>query len=243
MAVVYHTIALQQTPTQRYCRWSGELLDRHTRSSAKDTFRDQCFTEPLTQQPEQERLAQGCLSRRLSEDHTRQMTDCPPEPVGDSDNLWYTRDMPDAALIPRNQYHPIATKAMQKAALAAIEEHGTLVAAAKVLGIDPHTISRWCKKSDAYRDKVREAQAFSDHYHTLDAIKANFKDRALAGKEDGQSAIIGMFLAKKIDPTYRDNAVLAINAQGPVAVQLNFGASPQVTQAGAQADESNMVNP
>lgn len=142
----------------------------------------------------------------------------------------------DHALIPRNQYHPIATKAMQKAALAAIEEHGTLVAAARVLGIDPHTISRWCKKSDAYRDKVREAQAFSEEYHTLDKIKASFNERAIAGKEDGQSAIIGMFLAKKIDPRYRENAGVQINATGPVAVQLNFNASPQLTQADTHAE-------
>ena len=142
----------------------------------------------------------------------------------------------DQALIPRNQYHPIATKAMQKAALAAIEEHGTLVAAARVLGIDPHTISRWCKKSDAYAEKVKQAMAFSDTYHTLDAIKHNFKDRALAGKEDGQSAIIGMFLAKKIDPTYRENSGIQLNVQGPVAVQLNFNVSPQVIQADAQAE-------
>lgn len=135
----------------------------------------------------------------------------------------------DAAVaeLPRNQYHPIATRALQKAALAALEQHGTIVDAARAIGVDPHTISRWCK-SETYKAKVLAAQEFADRFHTLDQIKSNFKQRALAGKEDGQSAIIGMFLAKRIDPAYRDNAIVQVNAVGPSMIQMNFTApTPQ----------------
>ena len=144
----------------------------------------------------------------------------------------------DTSLIPRNRYHPIATKALQQAALTALEQHGTICDAARAIGVDPHTISRWCKKSEAYAAKVKQAMAFADTYHTLDAIRSNFKQRALAGKDDGQSAIIGMFLAKKIDPSYRDNAA-TVNVQvGPVAIQFNLQAVPQ---AEPQADTDNNV--
>ena len=138
--------------------------------------------------------------------------------------------------IPRNQYHPAVTKVLQKSALAAIEQHGTLVAAAKALNIDPHTISRWCKKNPEYARKVAEAKIHCDTYHIADEIKQSFRERAVAGKEDGSSAIIGMFLMKKIDPSYRENAVVNLTVAGPAAIQMNFGASKQIAQADTQAD-------
>lgn len=125
---------------------------------------------------------------------------------------------------------------MKKSALAAIEEHGTLVAAARSLGIDPHTISRWCKKDPEYAAKVAEAKAFSGKYHILDKIEQEFSSRALAGKDDPQSAVIGMFLAKKHDPSYRENAQLQVNVHGPVAIQFNLSQAPLEAKRFEQAD-------
>lgn len=74
----------------------------------------------------------------------------------------------------------------------------------------------------------------------LDNIESNFADRAVAGKEDGQSAIIGMFLAKRADPRYRDNAQVNVTANGPVAIQFNLSNTPteakQIDQADPEAE-------
>jgi hypothetical protein len=47
------------------------------------------------------------------------------------------------------------------------------------------------------------------------------------------------FRMKRLDPQYRDNAVVQVNAVGPVAIQLNFGASTQLTQAAEQAEDAS----
>lgn len=66
-------------------------------------------------------------------------------------------------------------------------------------------------------------------------IEDTFAERVKAGKDDPQSAVIGMFLAKKHDPSYRDNANVNVQLAGPVAIQFNLTNS---TPAQALSTES-----
>lgn len=116
----------------------------------------------------------------------------------------------------------------QKAFLAALEQTGTIVAASRMIGIDPHTPGRWLKKYPKFKELFDQAKLHAEQYILKDKIEANFHERALAGKEDGQSAIIGMFCLKKLDPSYRDNANVSVQLQGPVAVSFNI--TPQQSE-------------
>ena len=110
-------------------------------------------------------------------------------------------------------------RASQKAFLAALTQTGTIISACRLIGIDNHTVSRWLRKYPKFQDEFAQAKDHAEQYVVKDAIEDHFYRRALAGKEDGQSAIIGMFTLKKIDPRYKDsnNSVVL---HGPV--QINF---------------------
>ena len=122
-----------------------------------------------------------------------------------------------------------STRALQRATIAALRQTGTYKAAAELVGIDPHTITRWCHKFPEFRQLADEACDFADKYVVGDEIRHAFHKRAIAGKEDQQSAVIGMFLLKKADPRYRDNASVSVNLAGPVAIQFNL--TPQPSEA------------
>lgn len=128
---------------------------------------------------------------------------------------------PNTALRQNNQR---ATKAMQRAVLNALRQTGTYKAAAELVGIAPLTITRWCQKSPEFRQLADEACDWADKYVIADDIRSAFHARAVAGKEDAQSAVIGMFMLKKADPRYRDNATVNVTANGPVAIQFNLSA-------------------
>jgi transposase-like protein len=118
----------------------------------------------------------------------------------------------------------------QKTFLAALSQTGTIGAAAQLCGIDPHTPSRWIRKYPKFKEEFDTIKEHAERYVVADAIEAEFDRRALAGKEDGQSAIIGMFRLKRINPAYRDNAQMNVTVHGPVAIQFNL-----LTPAPAQA--------
>jgi hypothetical protein len=145
----------------------------------------------------------------------------------------------DTDVLPSQSLEHLAghIRTRQKSFLAALEHVGTYGKAAKLIGIEYHTVSRWIKKSSKFKQLAEDAKSHAQKTIILDSIEGNFYDRVMEGKTDGQSAIIGMFLAKRIDPAYRDNAIVNVQAHGPVAIQLNFGASPQLTKATEQAEE------
>ena len=129
-----------------------------------------------------------------------------------------------------------STRALQRATIAALRQVGTYKAAAELVGIDPHTITRWCHKSPEFRQLADEACDFADKYVIADDIRSSFHKRAIAGKEDQQSAVIGMFLLKKADPRYRDNANVSVNLAGPVAIQFNLTPQPSEAKQIEQAE-------
>ena len=120
----------------------------------------------------------------------------------------------------------------QKHFLAALSQCGTIIASCKAIGIDNHTVSRWLRKYPKFKEEFAAVKAHAEEYVIKDSIEHEFYSRALAGKEDGQSAIIGMFTLKKIDPRYRDNANVSVNLAGPVAIQFNLSPSEQPKQIG-----------
>ncbi len=144
-----------------------------------------------------------------------------------------------AVLLPSQSLEHLAghIKTRQKAFLAALEQLGTYGKAAKLTGIEYHTVSRWIRKYPKFKVLAEEAKTHAQKTIILDSIEGNFYDRVMEGKTDGQSAIIGMFLAKRIDPAYRDNAVVQVNASGPVAMQFNFATPLASTPQADQLDE------
>ena len=129
----------------------------------------------------------------------------------------------------------------QKSFLAALSQTGTIIAACRLIGIDNHTPGRWIRKYPKFKEEFDSVKEHAEQYLIKDQIEEQFYQRALAGKEDGQSAIIGMFTLKKIDPRYRDNAQVSVQLQGPVAIQFNVNLPSQqeakhLEQADSQAE-------
>ncbi len=131
----------------------------------------------------------------------------------------------------------INVKVRQRALLHALAQCGTYRAAARMVGIDNHTVSRWIKKYPKFKELAAQAKEHAEQYVVADAIEENFYQRAIAGKSDQQSAVIGMFTLKKINNSYRDNAVVQVNASGPVAMQFNFATPLASTPQADQLDE------
>jgi hypothetical protein len=148
----------------------------------------------------------------------------------------------DTALRPLSAYPPAIIKAKQKAFLAALEQCGTYGKAAQMIGMEAHTITRWVQKYPKFRELAEAAKEHAEKYVVLDQIESSFYDRAIAGKDDPQSAIIGMYISKKIQPKYRENAQLQVNVAGPVAIQFNLTPQPseakQIEQAETQEPSS-----
>lgn len=127
--------------------------------------------------------------------------------------------------IPTRGNNVYVTKTHQRAIVAALMQVGTYKAAASMIGIEPHSITRWCKKDPEFARLCDEAIDHYDKYVIGPELKAHIHQRAQAGKDDPQSAILAMFSLKKIDPRYRDNAANSLTISGPVAVQFNLSAS------------------
>ena len=142
---------------------------------------------------------------------------------------------PPALILPKREQSPATTKARQKAFLVALSQCGVYRTAAKHTGVEPHTISRWIKKFPQFKQLADEAKDYAEQYVIADSIEESFYERAVAGKGDQQSAIIGMFTLKKINTKYRENAQVNVSIAGPAAIQMNFGASKQIAQADTQA--------
>lgn len=135
----------------------------------------------------------------------------------------------------------LSVKVRQKAFLVALSQCATYSKACKMIGIDNHTVSRWIKKYPKFKELAAQAKAHAEQYVVLDRIEENFYERAVAGKADGSSALIGMFISKKINPQYRDNAVVSVTSHGPTAIQLNFGLVPSKQEETSSGSSSQLA--
>lgn len=123
------------------------------------------------------------------------------------------------------------TRALQRAVLSVVSKCGSYKQAAELVGISHVTIGRWCRKYPDFKEQLHAAKADYQEYVIGPQIEAVVHQRALAGKDDPQSAVLAMFALKKIDPSYRENNNLHINSSGPVSIQfgLDTGQTSQGT--------------
>lgn len=138
----------------------------------------------------------------------------------------------------RNQHPPAVTKAKQRIFLVTLRDTGSISTAIKAAHIDPSAPHYWALANAQFSKALQAAREFGEKV-LLDRYESSLDTTVLdhdTFDEVVRSQVLRMFRMKRLDPRYRDNAVLAINATGPVAMQLNFNASPQITQANTQAE-------
>lgn len=135
----------------------------------------------------------------------------------------------------RNQTLPTVTKANQAKFLALLSTTGEFRQSCKLLHIDYSTPYQWAVRSELFAKRLELARAAGEKV-LLDRYEEQIDQRVFVGQSDPQSAVLTMFRTKRLDPRYRDNAVVNVNAVGPVAIQFNLSASAQPTQAGEQAE-------
>lgn len=118
----------------------------------------------------------------------------------------------------RNQHPPSITKAKQRDFLTVlVHERGNIRRACLRLGIGETMPHEWASKSAEFAKRLEEAKALGEKA-LLDWYENKVDERADAGKEDPQSAVLTMFRMKKLDPRYRDNAQVNVIATGPLNI-------------------------
>lgn len=141
----------------------------------------------------------------------------------------------------RNQYPPAVTKAKQQRYLQILRETGSHAKSCQAAQIAPVSPFEWATKSALFAKEYEAAktqgeQVLLKRYESnLDAVLLPDEDMKLDDFARLQNS--RFFRMKRLDPAYRDNAVVQVNAAGPVAIQLNFGACTQSTQAPTQDEE------
>ena len=124
-----------------------------------------------------------------------------------------------------------AVSRTKKAAfLNALRETGDHQQACELAGIATCTPRQWARRSKEFAEEFRFAREQGDTV-LLSVLEAEIKKRALAGPSDPGSSNLLMFRTKRLDPAYRENAAVNVNAIGPVAIQLNFTVPASGTEA------------
>lgn len=138
----------------------------------------------------------------------------------------------------RNQHPPAVTKAKQTQYLTALIATGSHSQACKAANCGMSSATDWAAANIVFAKRLSDAREKAEknlllrYEDSLDETVLN----AVSIEDFAKVQNSRFFRMKRLDPRYRDNAVLAINATGPVAMQLNFNASPQLTQADTQAE-------
>jgi hypothetical protein len=113
---------------------------------------------------------------------------------------------------------PFSGSAEQEAFLSAFRNSGNIRASCKDAGVSRSMVEYWKKTDEEFKDALASAQA-----DAVDVVAAEVLRRALTGSD-----ILLMFLAKKLDPSFRDNAKWQIQGDGsnqPTEVRLVYGAA------------------
>lgn len=109
----------------------------------------------------------------------------------------------------------------QEAFLGKLTETGSVTQSAAHAGVNLCTPYQWCEVDQDFKQAMESARALGEKT-VLACLEEEIQRRALAGKEDSWSANLLMFRTKRLDPSYRDNAQVNVNAVGPVAIQFNL---------------------
>lgn len=119
-------------------------------------------------------------------------------------------------------------KMRQEAFLSKLSQTGSVTQSAAYAGVNLCTPYQWCEVDLDFKEAMESARAIGEKT-LLATLEEEIQRRALAGKDDPGSPNLLMFRTKRLDPAYRENAIVSVNAVGPVAIQLNFG-TPLPTQ-------------
>ena len=122
-------------------------------------------------------------------------------------------------------------KMRQEAFLSKLSQTGSVTQSAAYAGVNLCTPYNWCEVDQDFQRAMESARAVGEKV-ILAKLEEEIQRRALSGKEDPGSANLLMFRTKRLDPAYRENAVVSVSAVGPVAIQLNFG-TPLPTKQGS----------
>jgi hypothetical protein len=109
----------------------------------------------------------------------------------------------------------------QQAFLKQLSETGSVTQSAAHAGVNLCTPYHWCEVDQDFKQAMESARAIGEKT-VLALLEEEIQRRALAGKEDPGSPNLLMFRTKRLDPAYRENAVVSVSAVGPVAIQLNL---------------------
>lgn len=120
-------------------------------------------------------------------------------------------------------------KLRQEAFLKKLSETGSVTQSADAADINLCTPYHWCEMDLDFKAAMESARAIGEKT-VLALLEEEIQRRALAGKEDPGSPNLLMFRTKRLDPAYRENAVVNVNAVGPVAIQFNLSTPLQTEQ-------------
>ena len=152
---------------------------------------------------------------------------------------------PETAIVDRprhpNQYPPAVTKAKQAIYLKTLATCGIHSRASQAADVALNQSCQWASKNKEFAKAYESAKIAGErvlllaYESNLDTVLLPETDMSLDDFARLQNS--RFFRMKRLDPQYRDNAVVQVNAVGPVAIQLNFGtpALTQTPQAGEQA--------
>lgn len=140
-----------------------------------------------------------------------------------------------------NQHLPAVTRLKQRTFLHSLIQHGSNGKACKAADIDEATPIKWASKSEQFAKawdeaKLKGEKALLLRYEThLDKVLLPDEDMSIDDFARTQNS--RFFRMKRLDPAYRDNAVVNVTANGPLAIQFNLGAQAIDNNSGSTPKE------
>jgi hypothetical protein len=140
-----------------------------------------------------------------------------------------------------NQTPPALSRRKQQAFLQHLTTTGRLSQSCTVAQCSTAQPYEWAKRSVVFAKAFEEAKIAGEkvllaaYEHDMDMTL--LPEQPMNIDDFARTQNSRFFRMKRLDPAYRDNAVVNVNAVGPVAIQFNLNTSMQPTQAAAQAGD------
>ena len=103
----------------------------------------------------------------------------------------------------------------QDAFLKKLSETGSVTQSAAAANINLCTPYHWCEMDLDFKAAMESARAIGEKT-VLALLEEEIQRRALAGKEDPGSPNLLMFRTKRLDPAYRENAIVSVKEVAPL---------------------------
>ena len=130
-----------------------------------------------------------------------------------------------------NQYPATHTRTQQALFLKALAQCGTVKSACQQANIASIAlIYQWVSASTRFSKRFEEARVKGEKKLLLryeeHIDETLLPDTPMPIEDFSRTQISRMFRMKRLDPRYRDNAVVSVNAVGPCAIQFNMAPLP-----------------